>query len=158
MKQTLIAVLVSGLVCGLAFGQDKPKAEKKKSSAKSVTVQLHQQNKSGESGSARLTPDGDKTKVEISLKGAPKGVSQPAHIHDGTCSKLDPKPKYALQNVADGKSTTEVPVALDKLLAEKVAINVHKSAEEAKTYVACGNIAKGGGEKKGQTKKAAEKS
>ena len=157
MKLTLTAVLISSLaMSGLALAQDKDKAPKKKSdAAKSVTVRLSEQNKSGESGTAKLTAAGaDKTKVEISVKGAPKGVSQPAHIHDGTCAKLDPKPKYGLQNVVDGKSTSEVPASLSALTDGKVAINVHKSAQEAKVYVACGNITKGGGEKQGTTKKA----
>ena len=156
MKLPLIAVMITGLAMGgLAVAQDKEKAPKKKADgAKSVTVKLGQQNKSGESGSAKLTPAGDKTKVVISIKGAPKGVGQPAHIHDGTCAKLDPKPKYPLTTVMDGKSTSEVPVSLDALMKEKVAINVHKSADDAKVYVACGNITKGGGEKKSAAKKA----
>ena len=94
-----------------------------------LTVKLGPQDKSGESGTAKLTPEGDKTKVEISLKGA-KG-SQPAHVHMGSCSKLDPNPKYGLSNVEDGKSTTEIPVKLEDLVKEQTAINVHKSAEEA---------------------------
>jgi hypothetical protein len=151
MKLPLTAALIAGLAMGgLAFAQDKAKTEKKKSDgAKSVSVKLGAQNKSGESGTAKLTPAGDKTKVEVSLKGAPKGVSQPAHIHEGSCAKLDPKPKYALQNVVDGKSTTEVPVSIADLQKGNLAINVHKSAEEAKVYVACGDI-KGGGAKKSE--------
>jgi hypothetical protein len=158
MKLPLAAILVSAIAfSGLAFAQDKDKAAKKKSDgAKSVTVKLSQQNKSGESGTARLTPAGDKTKIEISLKGAPKGVSQPAHVHEGSCAKLDPKPKYGLQNVVDGKSTTEVPASLSELQKGNLAINVHKSAEEAKVYVACGDIKGGGGAKKSE-KSAAKK-
>jgi hypothetical protein len=145
MKLRLLAVLVAGIVAGgLAFAplaQEKDKGAKK-SGAKSVTVRLAQQNKSKESGTAKLTPEGDKTKVEISLKGAPKGVSQPAHVHEGSCAKLDPKPKYPLQNVVDGKSTSEVPVSVDTLRGGNLAINVHKSADDSKTYVACGDIRK----------------
>jgi len=156
MKLSLTAALVAGLAMGgLAFAQDKDKAAKKKSDGpKSVNVKLSQQNKSKESGTAKLTPMGDKTKVELSIKGAPKGVSQPAHIHEGTCAKLDPKPKYALQNVVDGKSTSEVPVSLSELQKGNLAINVHKSAEEVKVYVACGGIKGGGGAKKSSAKKA----
>ena len=159
MKYRLAAVLLSGIIAaGVAFAQDKPKAEKKKAAAKGVTVRLQEQNKSGESGTARLTPAGDdKTKVEISMKGAPKGVSQPAHFHEGTCAKLDPKPKFGLQNVVDGKSTSEVPASLATLTAGNLAINVHKSAAEAKVYVACGNVAKGGAAKKSEKAKKMEK-
>ena len=158
MKLPLIAVLISGLALGgFAFAQDKTEKKKKSAAAKAVTVRLQEQNKSGESGRARLTPAGDKTKVEISLKGAPKGVAQPAHIHDGTCAKIDPKPKYPLENVVDGKSSSEVAADIKTLTAGNLAINVHKSAEEAKVYVACGNIGKGGVAKKASSKKETSK-
>ena len=160
MRLPLTVVLTCGLAMGgLAFAQDKEKAPKKKAEGpKAVTVKLSQQNKSGESGTAKLTPAGDKTKVEISLKGAPKGVSQPAHIQEGSCPNPDPKPKYPLSNVVDGKSTSEVPVDIKTLRAGGLAINVHKSADEIKTYVACGNIGKAGAAKKTSTTKKAEKS
>lgn len=157
MKLPLIAVLVSGLaVSGLAFAQDKSekKAGKKKDAAKSVTVRLGEQNKSGESGTARLTAAGDdKTKVEITLKGAPKGTPQPAHVHEGACPNPDPKPKYPLQDVVNGKSSSEVPASLSSLTGGKLAINVHKSKEDMKNYVACGDIKAGGAAKKGGAKK-----
>ncbi len=143
MKFPLFAgVAMLAAVGGLALAQPSAAADTEPNGAggEAVTVRLAPENKSGESGTAKLTSQGDQTKVEISLKGGPKGVSQPAHIHEGTCAKLDPKPKYGLENVVDGKSTTEVPVSLDALLKEKVAINVHKSGNEIKTYVACGNI------------------
>ena len=115
---------------GLAFAQ-----------APEVNVPIKAQNKSGETGMAKLTPEGDQTRVEITLKGQKSGASQPAHIHEGTCAKLNPKPKYGLANVVDGKSSTLVPVSEKELLSgQKLAINVHKSAEDIKTYVACGEI------------------
>ena len=156
MKVRLLAALVAGIVAGsLAFAPQAQEAKKsKKSAAKSVTVRLGQQNDSKESGTARLTPEGDKTKVVINLKGAPKGVQQPAHIHEGSCAKLDPKPKYPLQNVVDGKSTSEVPVKLDELTGGNLAINVHKSGEDLKTYVACGDIKKPAAKKKASEKKS----
>jgi hypothetical protein len=155
MKQKLLTViLVAAAATGVAFAQDAKKEGKKGGGmAKSVNVRIHAQNKSGESGSAKLTPEGaDKTRVEISLKGAPSGTPQPAHIHEGTCAKLDPKPKWGLENVVDGKSSTEVPVGLDELRKGTYAINMHKSAEDLKTYVSCGNIGKGGGGKKSASK------
>ena len=147
----LVAALVSGIALGgLAFAQDKDKTEKKKkSAAKAVTVRLAEQNKSGQSGRARLTPAGEgKTRVEINMKGGPKGTAQPAHIHDGSCPNPDPKPKYPLQDVTDGKSSSEVPADIKTLTAGKLAINVHKSKEDIKTYVACGDIGKGGAQAK----------
>ena len=128
MKLQLLAGIALAAGASLALAQQP------------VTIKLGTQNKSGESGTARLIPAGDKTKVEISLKGAPKGVSQPAHIHMGSCAKLDPNPRYGLANVENGKSTSEVPVKIDDLVREPTAINVHKSVQEARTYVACGDI------------------
>ena len=139
----LTATLVAAVATGVAFAQETKKKDGKKGE-KAVTVRMHAQNKSGESGTAKLTPQGaDKTRVEISLKGAPKGTPQPAHIHEGSCAKLDPKPKYGLENVVDGKSTTVVPQGIDAVRG--MAINVHKSADDIKTYVSCGDIGKGGG-------------
>lgn len=154
--QCLAGILVFAMTTGVAFAQDSKKKDGKKG-GKAVTVSMHAQNKSGETGSAKLTPEGaDKTRVEISLKGAPSGTPQPAHIHEGSCAKLDPKPKYGLENVVDGKSTTEVPVGIDKVRG--MAINVHKSGDEIKTYVSCGDIGKGGGAmKKGDKKGAMDK-
>lgn len=107
---------------------------------KAVTINLASQNNSGESGTATLTPEGTATRVQIKLSGAPAGVAQPAHIHEGTCRNLDPKPKYGLSNVVDGSSRTTVPVELSALLKGNYAINVHKSASELSTYVSCGDI------------------
>jgi hypothetical protein len=104
-----------------------------------VTVPIKAQNGSGETGTATLTPQGDKTKVEVTLNGGP-AAAQPAHIHEGSCAKLDPKPKYPLENVTGGKSSTVLPVSVSALTSGTYAINVHKSAEDLKTYVACGDI------------------
>ena len=50
-----------------------------------VVVDLEEQNGSGESGTATLTTDGEKTKVVIALDN-PSTVPQPAHIHEGSCA------------------------------------------------------------------------
>ncbi len=105
-----------------------------------VTVKLEAQNNSGQTGTATLTPEGDKTRVAIELSNAPKGVAQPAHIHLGTCDNLDKAPKWKLGAVKDGKSVTVVPASLDAIVKDKTAINIHKSAAEAQVYVSCGNI------------------
>lgn len=105
-----------------------------------LTVALHQQNGSGESGTATLTQTGSDVTVVISLKGAP-ATAQPAHIHNGTCADLKDV-VYPLTNVVGGGSTTVVKgVTIDKLLGGTYAINVHESAADIAKYVACGNIA-----------------
>src|SRR5262249_47039005 len=127
-KRLLPAVAVAAIAAmsGIALAQNSP-----------VTVQLGEQNKSGESGTATITPEGNKTKVVLQLKGAP-GAAQPAHIHAGTCASLDPKPKIPLQNVTNGKSTTTLDMPMAEVMSG--AINVHKSTSDIKTYVACGDL------------------
>ena len=105
-----------------------------------VTVQLAPQNNSGESGTATLTADGTKTKVAVVIKGGPAGVPQPLHVHKGTCAQLDPKPAYGLTTLTGGKSETTIDVPLTQLQTGGFAINGHKSAQDANTYVFCGNI------------------
>lgn len=88
--------------------------------------------------------------------------SHPAHIHSGTCGDGLGDVVYPLSNVSesvlvDGTpvagtmagaadaipvaiSGTTVPSSLADLLASPYAINIHESAENIGTYIACGNI------------------
>jgi len=109
--------------------------------AQDVNVNLGPQNSSGESGTATLSDvGGNKTKVVIAVSGQPSGVPQPVHVHKGTCAQLDPAPAYGLTTLTDGKSETVIDQPLSSLQRERFAINGHKSAQEANTYVFCGDI------------------
>ena len=110
------------------------------SEATSITVALSEQNKSGENGSATIMKAGEKVKVSLTLSGEAKSASQPAHIHMGSCDSLGGV-KYQLNSVSKGSSETTVDVSYDKLISElPLAINLHKSAKDIETYVACGDI------------------
>ncbi len=100
------------------------------------------QNGSGEAGIIIVTPMGDKTRVEIALVGSPDDAAQPAHVHVGPCSKLDPKPKYPLSSVIDGYSSTTLDMPAAQLMSGEFAVNVHKSTSEISKYVSCGDITK----------------
>jgi len=109
----------------------------------SVTLSLNALNDSGQKGTAVLTDvDGIKTKVVVEVGSGPAGIAQPAHIHLGAC----PSPgavTYPLKNVVNGRSETMLDVALITLKEKlPLALNVHKSAEGAKVYVACGDLPK----------------
>jgi hypothetical protein len=105
-----------------------------------VAVPLVTQNDSGQDGEATLSEvDSETTRVVLEVEN-PSVEPQPAHIHRGSCENLDPEPAYGLENVVDGKSTTEVNVAIEDLVDKGFAVNVHKSADEAQVYVACGDI------------------
>lgn len=107
---------------------------------KEVTIRLDAQNGSGEMGTATLKEEDGKVKVSLHLQGTPADIEQPTHIHLGSC----PNPgivKYPLSNVHKGKSETTLDVTFATLKSLlPLAINVHKSAAEASTYVACGNL------------------
>jgi Cu/Zn superoxide dismutase len=110
--------------------------------ARKMPQQLHlvAQNNSGETGTATLYDGAKGLIVKLRTSGS-ESVDQPAHIHKGTCDKLDPKPTYPLKPVHDGQSETTVEgVTIAQLQKAPYAINVHKSAKEAAVYVACGNL------------------
>lgn len=116
-------------------GLNEPKTQAK-------VVVLDPQNGSGEMGTASLTPVDGKTKVILKLTGAPKDVSQPAHIHTGTCATIGAV-KYPLAFPKNGESETMLDIPLDSLLNElPLVVNVHKSPQEAGIYYSCGNITK----------------
>jgi hypothetical protein len=105
-----------------------------------ITIPMKAQNGSGENGTAMLRDTKNGLVVTIHIKNA-KGP-QPAHIHKGSCAKLDPKPWYPLHNVVNGMSVTTVPGVTIGEIIGKSAINVHKSLTDLPTYVSCGNVAK----------------
>ncbi len=81
----------------------------------------------------------------------PVAAAHPSHVHAGTCAELDPNPAYPLADVAPVSpdaaadavetGTTTIEATLGDLLASPYAINVHASAEDITTYIACGDIA-----------------
>ena len=163
MNKTLIGIVIAVLVVGAAvfYFQSKPahaptetimpqadtttKQNNGTTERKSISISLKEQNASKETGSTILTDLGDgKTKVEISLTGATATISQPAHIHAGSCATIGGV-KYPLTDVVNGASEKILDVSMDSLLSQlPLAVNVHKSQSEAKVYVSCGDISRDG--------------
>lgn len=103
-------------------------------------VVVNEQNNSNEYGNATLTEKDGKVVVSIKINNAPKGVSQPAHLHTGSCISLGGV-SYSLTNVMNGVSETTLNVSLEELKAKlPLALNVHKSVTQSSVYVACGNL------------------
>jgi len=144
LATTAIAVILVLLGAGCGGSSSSETA----TSDLEIEVPLDEQNGSAESGTATLTAVGDQTKVVLDIQSrsatlvAPR---QPAHIHKGSCEKLDPTPAYGLNDVRAGTSTSTVDVKLDDLINETVVINVHESTENVERYVACGVISGGDG-------------
>ena len=100
------------------------------------TVTLRTLNSSGVTGTVTFGALRGKTAVEIAVD--PGGnPDMPAHIHPGTCDDLTPQPKYPLENVRNGSSKTVVPASMDELFAGGLAVNIHRSNDDLKTYTAC---------------------
>ncbi len=105
-----------------------------------LSVQLNEQNNSGEYGNALITEENGVARVRVSVKNAPRGISQPAHLHLGTCIDTGAV-KYPLNNVVNGVSDTTLKVSLKDLESQgPLVLNVHKSASQIKEYVSCGNL------------------
>ena len=107
---------------------------------------LSAQNGSGETGTATLLQStGNPEEVIVQVRTSNGGDEpQPAHIHKGTCDKLDPKPAFPLTTVmtsnSGGTSTTIVNAPIAKLLSGNYSVNVHASTTNVARYVACGNL------------------
>jgi hypothetical protein len=96
----------------------------------------------------------------LAQEATPEGMAgtgdgpHPAHIHSGSCGEELGDVVVPLTDVAErtgeamGSGTghavkgshTQAEMSLDDILASPHAINVHLSAEEIGTYIACGNL------------------
>lgn len=105
-----------------------------------MTVYLSALNASRQSGTAVLSDMGGKTKVTLNIRSGAVDVAQPAHIHMGSCPNPDAI-KYPLTDVVNGQSETVLNVSMQQIKTqEPLAVNIHKSADQIKTYVSCGNL------------------
>ena len=109
------------------------------SAAASRTITLQTLNDSGVTGTVSFSDVSGKTGVEVAVS-AGGNLDMPAHIHPGTCDNLTPQPKYPLENVKNGSSKTVVPASIAQLFAGNLAVNIHKSNDDLKTYTACVDI------------------
>lgn len=148
MKNIVIIIIIVVIIAGGAWwylNQDSLGSNP----ANQMTVVLETQNGSGQSGIATLTEVNEEVnginkpvvKLAIKIKSSGKDVSQPTHIHIGSCANLG-QPVYPLNPVVNGSSITTIDTTLEQIKAssQPLAINVHKSEAEVNTYVACGNI------------------
>jgi hypothetical protein len=127
-----LATIVAALLCVMATARASDNAGGR-------VYAMNALNGSGEHGTVALKPRGSRTVVEIHLIDAPASM-QPAHIHAGSCARLNPTPKYPLTPLVDGISETTVNEPISVLTGGGLAVNVHKSASALKVYVACGDL------------------
>lgn len=106
----------------------------------STVVSLTTLSDSGVTGTVTLTELGD-GRTEVAIRVQPgANPNMPAHIHPGSCADLIPQPKHPLENVVDGVSTTIVSATVAELTAGGLAVNLHRSNDDLRTYTACADL------------------
>jgi hypothetical protein len=106
----------------------------------STVVQLATLNASGVTGTVTLVDLGD-GRTQVDVKVEPAGnLDMPAHIHPGSCDNLTPQPKHPLQNVVNGSSSTIVRATVSELTGGDLAVNIHRSNDDLRTYTACADL------------------
>ena len=105
-----------------------------------LAAELLPQNNSGQMGEVSFNSADNQTRVRIFLETFPQNITQPAHIHTGSCLNIG-EVLYPLNNVYNGESETIIEASLDDLESQKpLAVNVHKSEEESQIYVSCADL------------------
>jgi hypothetical protein len=104
-----------------------------------LTVQLAEENGSGQAGTATFTPAGEaRTTIVVELSN-PLQQPQPAHVHPGPCGDLG-DPIAALESLLDGRSETTVSMSLEELQSGNLVVHAHESEAEFDVSVACALI------------------
>ena len=133
---SVVAIVFLGIFILFFSGSTKTKL----ATPRKMTVALSAENYSKQAGVATITELGDKVVVNLDLENAPKSVSQPAHIHKGTCPGVG-QVVYSLTSAVNGVSETTLDVSYDTLIAGlPLALNVHKSTTQSNIYVSCGEL------------------
>jgi len=103
------------------------------------------------SGSATVASGatGEQTRATVTLTGGEAGAVHPWHIHSGRCGDngpiVGPAAEYTPLTVgADGSATVTDDLPFATPTSGSYYVNVHRSATEMGTIVACGNLTMGG--------------
>ena len=129
----IVGVAVAGLA-GATYGFDHEwKAVLKPGAGSSIT------------GTAEVGKKDKGTEAEISIKGATPGAELPWHVHSGKCGSngavVGDGAAYPLLKVKDdGTAKAEAKLGIATPTSGAYYVNVHKSAADAKTIVACGDL------------------
>ncbi len=88
----------------------------------------------------------DKTRAQVSISNASPGGRHPWHVHRGQCGQdqgiLGPADAYEPLRVdSDGKASQTAELSIPLPRSGSYFINVHASASNMSTIVACGNLA-----------------
>ena len=102
-----------------------------------ATIDMAAQSGSNQTGVAFVERDGVMAIAGVFITPGAEGVTQPAHVHTGTCEAPGPIVQ-PLASVMNGSSSSFISVFPATDPAQGLIINVHKSEAEAGVYVSCG--------------------
>ena len=107
---------------------------------KDVTVEMIALNSSGQTGKTTLSDIDGKTKVVVEIISGAENIAQPSHIHIGSC--IAPGSiLYPLNAVQNGYAETILDVSLETIYSKlPLLVMAHKSKDEAKIFVSCGDL------------------
>ena len=131
------------VACG---GDDGGGAETAAVTPESITIELKEENASGQTGTATLRPNGNSFDVDLEVTPPKKfeGEYQRAHVHDVACADYRKNPDLGdsvtdeLNDLANGESSSTVYAPLGQR-SGSYSINVHEQNDPF-TVVACGDI------------------
>lgn len=104
------------------------------------SVQINELNGSGQSGTTVFSEVDGKTVVKVTLTPGLKDISQPIHLHEGSCSQVGGV-RHSLSDIMNGTSETALSVDFETFKSQlPLAVNIHKSFNEPETSVACGDV------------------
>jgi len=100
-------------------------------------------------GSAWMGPDeksADRTQAQVVLSNAVPGGEHPWHVHRGRCGAdqgiFGPAESYPLLKVGgNGRASAKAQLAVPSPKTGEFFVNIHASAKNMRTIVACGNLA-----------------
>jgi hypothetical protein len=147
----LTVTLIAVLVVGCAATADSPRAP----GTLTFPIGATQRN-AGETGSALMGPQGDKTVIRLTISGVPPWVARPVQLYTfvyaGSCSEHAVRPVYALNEIVqaqllgnggrNGPYTLEktVPASIDALRSAPHALVIRTSPADGNVDIYCGDM------------------
>ena len=151
--RTIAILLLAGLAASCVRTRTDPATGK-------VDVDVENPQKQGEDWSAKLAGQGNFTRVSgtaravsmnaqltanVSLTGATPGAVHPWHVHEGKCGSGgaivgDASAYTPLTVGSDGTAQGNATVNATLHEAREYHVNVHASASDMATIIACGNL------------------
>ena len=144
MRRLIAMVCIVAAGCASISEKDEDK-DVLSASAGDWSATLSARNASGITGTARVQSAVVGLGANVAIRGATPGSSHPWHVHAGTCAStggiMGSASSYpALVVSPDGNASANATVGVALVEGSAYSVNVHKSASEMSTVIACGDL------------------